>query len=104
MMTNVAPHKIERKMTSKHGKEVKVFHTVSVSKDGLHVFKLEAVCGSSIHRHTITLGAVDGKRPELSEELPKKEIIQKILDDARQECADHASWKEHIKNIVSSIK
>lgn len=85
-----------KKITSKHGLEADVSHSVHLTKDSLHVIKIVAICGSCCSKPTHTIGSVDTSRPK----PPTTEELQKQLDKWYQEAADDAAWKESVRQAM----
>jgi hypothetical protein len=87
---------------SKHGHDVMVSHDVRVHHQTfLHEVDIVASVGPVIHeRKRITIGAVDGVRPD----PPTKAELQTMLDTHRQLVADEASWKEHVRANFEGVE
>jgi hypothetical protein len=87
-------------VSSVHGLNVLVAHSVQKNEEHLHRIDIVGLCGSSSHTKTWTIGAVDGARPD----PPTSEELQNTLDEFRQEVADHAAWKERVGRNVANLK
>jgi hypothetical protein len=87
-------------LQSKYGHKVQVSHSISVTRDSLHVIEVQARCGKTLEVSRITIGAVDGKRPP----PPTKEGLQSLLDRNRVRVANEASWKERVRETIQEIE
>ena len=76
-----------------HGLDVQVDHTTVPSADGLLVWEITAIAGETTHKQNLTVGAVDGARPN----PPSATELQTMLDVARHRAADEAGWKELVR-------
>ncbi len=89
-----------KNLMSQHGKEVSVRHSISLTRDNLHVIEIRAHCGQMLEVSRVTIGSVDGARAH----PPTKEALQHTLDTHRQRVADEASWKETVRENIQWIK
>lgn len=88
---------------SKHGHDVAVHYRIERTPANVHVVHLTAICGSTTHQPSgLTIGASDGPRRVLAPEQIKEEL-QQMLNDARQEVADEASFREKIAEQISEL-
>lgn len=91
-------HKI---LKSKYGHDVSVGHTIEMQTSNfLHVVKVEAIVGGVRETKNITIGAVDGPRPE----PPSTTDLQTMVDTHKQEVVDEASWKESVRTALLEVK
>ena len=85
--------------TKAHNLDIDIEHKVEASNGGLTVIKVSAVCGQTTHVHSITVGAIDGKRPA----PPTKQDLQQMLDEGRNHAANEAAWKESARLAASQL-
>lgn len=88
-----------KKIQSRHGIEVTVEHSVSVTRGYFHVLAITARCGKVVERRTCKIGGSDGQR-----NLITSDGIQKVLDEQRQMAADEAAWKESVRTAILSVE
>lgn len=88
-----------KRMSTKYGLEVSVQHSIGVTQSYLHSVRLVGTCGGSKHSHTVTVGAMDGKRPH----PPTANELQAMLDTYRTKVAEEAAWKESVRISFQSV-
>ena len=79
--------------------KVEVSHMKSRHRNGLSVIEIAATCGEHVERHTWTIGAVDGPRPDPD----TAEKLQEKLDNLREKIAHEAAWKEETHQNVQKL-
>lgn len=87
---------------SAHGHNVQIEHSIVMHPQSqLHVIEIVGTVGPVIREvKRITIGAVDGPRPD----PPTTEELQKTIDEHRQQVADEASWKEHVRVNLQGVQ
>jgi hypothetical protein len=98
-MSKVTVRHLPTKSITARGKVVTVETAHHVSENGQHHFLVQATHDGITEVSPMTIGAVDGERPDFS-----LEDLQAALEKHRERVADECAWKHHVHKITHEVQ